>query len=468
MTSILHRNFEVSAPMPNPVTVLRSAVRAVPAVRYALGVAGIVSVIAIVKAFHLNLALAAFGTVVMFVLMTTLVIFARLSQFGSAALQRPALVFTWFCLLLTMAAALLLFTSVFFGIPRLRFLQGTSLLEDADKISPSPLEVHASSPDMEAPPSVSLGIISKNILPSPPSPRIAPHPESLRSPLSAEKNSFWVSRLDDVEDNLFSHNIEVAEVLRGSPAEQAGVRPNDVIQSVAEHPIQNSSDLTKVEKTHKQGDKVEMVVLRAGKEKTFVLTADDAVTLFERVCKRGDQAGCTNMGLLLYNGEGTTKEELRAERMFQMACERNYLRGCSSLAMVLVKERRYGNALPIVKDACSRGNMKACSLEAFMHENALGMNKDSTIAVELMTKSCTGGDSWGCLQLGMKERQDPATQTMARLHLKLACSWGEPEGCLFGSAEDQIKQRIEREEEERREEERYPERKQESDKPEIP
>ncbi len=453
--------------MPNPFSVLRSAIRAVPAVRYALGVAGIVSVIAIVKAFHLDLTLAALGTVVMFVLMTTLVIFARLSKFGSVALQRPALVFTWFCLLLTMAAALLLFTSVFFGSPRLSFLQGTSHLEDADKTSPSPLEVHASSPDMEAPPSVSLGIISKNILPSPLSPRISPHPESLRSSQTAEKSSFAVPRVDDVEDNLFSHNIEVAEVLRSSPAEQAGIHPNDVIQSIAERPIQNSSDLTKVEKTHKQGDKVEIVVLRADKEKTFVLAAEDAATLFERVCKRGDQAGCTNMGLLLYNGEGTAKEELRAERMFQMACERNYLRGCSSLAMLLVKERRYGNALPIVKDACSRGSMKACSLEAFMHENALGAEKDSILAAKLMTKGCTGGDSWGCLQLGMKERQDPANQTMARLHLKLACSWGEPSGCLFGSVEDQIRERREREQEEMREE-RSREGERGSEKPEIP
>src|ERR1700730_7620151 len=126
--------------MPNPLTVLRSAIRAVPAVRYALGIAGIISVIALIEAFHLDLAIAAFGTVVMLVFMTTLVIFARLSKFGSLPLQRPALVFTWFSLLLTMAAAFLLFTSVFFGTPRLSFLQSAGHLEDARTINTTPRE----------------------------------------------------------------------------------------------------------------------------------------------------------------------------------------------------------------------------------------------------------------------------------------------------------------------------------------
>jgi hypothetical protein len=417
--------------MPSPVTVLTTAVRAVPAVRYALGVAGIVSVIAIVKAFHLDLALAAAGSLVMFVLMTALVIFARLSKFGTLSLQRPALVFTWFCLLLTMAASLLLFTSVFFGIPRLSFLPRSSHIEDEVPINAIPLKVHASSPDMEAPPTVSLGIISKNIFPDSGSPR---------SLLSAEAGSVPLSRAV-MEGNPLSHSIEVTEVLKGGPAEQAGVHPGDVILFVAERPIQNIADLAIVEKTHKDGDKVEMDVLRAGKERTFVVAAKDAPTLFEGGCNHGDQASCTNLGLLLYSGEGTAKEELRAERLFQKACELKYLRGCSSLAMVLVKERRYEDALPILIDACSRGSVKACGLEGFMHENALGTSKDSTLAVKLMTKSCTGGDSWGCLQLGMKELEATATQTMAQFHFKLACSWGESGGCLFGSPIDQLRER---------------------------
>jgi len=103
--------------MTDPALILKQAVRAVPAVKYALGVAGIVAVIAIVKLFGLSFGVAALGAVVMLVLMAALVIFAKLSALGSADFRLPALVFAWFSLLLLIGSSLLLFTSTFFGKP---------------------------------------------------------------------------------------------------------------------------------------------------------------------------------------------------------------------------------------------------------------------------------------------------------------------------------------------------------------
>jgi hypothetical protein len=99
------------------ISLIRQAIKAVPAVRYALGVAGIFAVIAIVKVFDLNYRVAVFGAIVMFVLMTVLVIFARLAAERKGDFRLPALTFTWFALILTMATALALFTSVFVGWP---------------------------------------------------------------------------------------------------------------------------------------------------------------------------------------------------------------------------------------------------------------------------------------------------------------------------------------------------------------
>lgn len=102
----------------NPITVLREAIRAVPAVKYALGIAGIVSAIAIViGGFRIDLRIAIFGTVIMFVLMTVLVLFARLSTTSHHALGIAVIVLVWFSLLLTMSTATGLFTSVFFHWP---------------------------------------------------------------------------------------------------------------------------------------------------------------------------------------------------------------------------------------------------------------------------------------------------------------------------------------------------------------
>lgn len=101
----------------NPFSVLREAIRAVPAVRYALAVAGIISVIAIVQAFNIGLRVALVGAIAVLVLMVVMVIFARLSRTAGHALNLPALVLTWFCLALTIATATVLFFSVFFRVP---------------------------------------------------------------------------------------------------------------------------------------------------------------------------------------------------------------------------------------------------------------------------------------------------------------------------------------------------------------
>src|SRR6185295_15930578 len=101
----------------NPLSILREAIKAVPAVRYALAVAGIVSVVAIVQAFKIGFRVAIVGAIVVLVLMVMMVIFARLSRTAGPAMMLPALVFTWFCLALTIATASVLFTSVFFKVP---------------------------------------------------------------------------------------------------------------------------------------------------------------------------------------------------------------------------------------------------------------------------------------------------------------------------------------------------------------
>jgi hypothetical protein len=117
----------------SPITVLREAIRAVPAVKYALGIAGIVSAIAIVTGgFRIDLRIAVFGTVIMFVLMTVLVLFARLSTTPHHALGIAVIVLVWFSLLLTMFTATGLLTSVFFHWPLdlRRWLLSTPTMSD--------------------------------------------------------------------------------------------------------------------------------------------------------------------------------------------------------------------------------------------------------------------------------------------------------------------------------------------------
>ena len=61
----------MSSPTPTPAisNFLDRAVKAVPAIRYALGIGGVIAVIAIVFSFGINAKVAIFGTIIMLVLM---------------------------------------------------------------------------------------------------------------------------------------------------------------------------------------------------------------------------------------------------------------------------------------------------------------------------------------------------------------------------------------------------------------
>jgi hypothetical protein len=99
------------------ISFLREAIRAVPVVKWALGVGGIIAVIAIVHSFQIDARVAVIGTIIMLVFMSVLVVFARVSALANGAMVPPALIFTWFTLLVFMAMTVSLFTSVFFQIP---------------------------------------------------------------------------------------------------------------------------------------------------------------------------------------------------------------------------------------------------------------------------------------------------------------------------------------------------------------
>ncbi len=78
-----------------PLKILRGAIKAVPSVKYALGIAGIISVIAIIKSLSISFPVAAFGTLIMLILMTLLVVFANLSTYKSRFFYHPSVFLVW-------------------------------------------------------------------------------------------------------------------------------------------------------------------------------------------------------------------------------------------------------------------------------------------------------------------------------------------------------------------------------------
>ena len=103
---------------PRPLKLLREATRAVPAVRYALGLAGIMAALALGTALLRTPRAAVMGSLVMLALMVLLLVFAKAAAMSAGLVRGPALVMTWGIVTLFILASTLTVTSVFFDRPK--------------------------------------------------------------------------------------------------------------------------------------------------------------------------------------------------------------------------------------------------------------------------------------------------------------------------------------------------------------
>jgi hypothetical protein len=98
--------------------IIREATKKVPALRYALGVAALAAVVALVKTFQINFRAAVWGTIILLFLMVILVVFAKLAASQSSVFVGPVKVLMWTCVIAFVSTTALLFSSVFFGVPQ--------------------------------------------------------------------------------------------------------------------------------------------------------------------------------------------------------------------------------------------------------------------------------------------------------------------------------------------------------------
>ncbi len=94
-----------------PVKILKNAIKAVPAVRYALGIAGVAAAVSIVAGLGMDYRVAVFGTLIMFGLMFILVMFSSFAKESRKTTRPFALVLSWAFLVLTILASVFLMTS---------------------------------------------------------------------------------------------------------------------------------------------------------------------------------------------------------------------------------------------------------------------------------------------------------------------------------------------------------------------
>ncbi len=85
----------------------------------------------------------------------------------------------------------------------------------------------------------------------------------------------------DIAQSLGLENVQgalVAQVIEGSPAEKAGIRPGDIITSVNGQPVKTNADLRNAIGLLRVGEKVEIGLLREGKPRRVTAVIAESVS----------------------------------------------------------------------------------------------------------------------------------------------------------------------------------------------
>ena len=85
--------------------------------------------------------------------------------------------------------------------------------------------------------------------------------------------------VDTVSDDMTSYGIPEGAVIKsvteGSPAEEAGLKENDIVTKIDDTEIKSSSDMVTVIRKASKGDKLTLTVYRQGKLMTLTVTVDE-------------------------------------------------------------------------------------------------------------------------------------------------------------------------------------------------
>lgn len=102
--------------------------------------------------------------------------------------------------------------------------------------------------------------------------------------------------------------------------------------------------------------------------------------------------------------------------------------GTEQQAEALYKEKRYSYARSLFEQACTGGEMRACSYLGYLCAKGLGGDHDLQKASVVYAKACDKGTLSSCASLGTLY-QDAGNNEEASKYFQKACNGGVAEAC---------------------------------------
>lgn len=131
-----------------------------------------------------------------------------------------------------------------------------------------------------------------------------------------------------------------------------------------------------------------------------------AVALIKDSCERGFLLSCHSLAVLYYEDKSTNEDRSHAVALLQKACDGGFMLACSNLGDLYF----YGSGGLVARDpslrrqlyqkACERGNLWGCTQVALKlaNERPSSLSDFSRIA-QLLQRACDGGEPFACVTM---------------------------------------------------------------------
>lgn len=218
-----------------------------------------------------------------------------------------------------------------------------------------------------------------------------------------------------------------------SPAEAAGVRIGDVVQTIDGWPVESYEELMDAVQAAPLGQRLLLRIQRNMEEREIQVTLADARLL----CESGNGWACGVMGYRLQVRASLDSNNGRqAAEFYGRACELGYVPGCTNLGVMYL----LGNSVPedpaqsaaLFERACNSDQAYACLSLAEAHQDGEGVEQDISLALKLYEKACELGEAYACYVLGsmfQNGRDVERDWTIAAKYHELACQGGWVNAC---------------------------------------
>jgi TPR repeat protein len=150
-------------------------------------------------------------------------------------------------------------------------------------------------------------------------------------------------------------------------------------------------------------------------------------------CDEGDAKACVQLAGILLD-EGPDRDLGRAAVVLRTACDRGFVRACTILGWQYesgmgVPQRDLAEAARWYTRACDLRELRGCGGLAWAYLDGRGVKKDRARAHELGMRACDGGAPHGCAAAAYSlPVKDPSR---AAALLERGCNGGDPSSCAF-------------------------------------